>query len=290
MSTKFTRLTPFGGPKGRCLSPFTLFEQIPTVQTENMTYIEFLMGLLNQLNSLINLYNDLASVVEEHDQVIGDFPEQLAEMQEAIKTIQTVLNTAIQQLSQAIISGDQNTLTTAKKYTDDEIAKLPSSGGGSSSSSGCAYGALTAAEYDSLQLAAVNYDDYQFTARDYDCYAKYRLLGPDGTVYFQFLDTFTASALEDVFQLRSPPIILGRRYQVEISLGNFSLDGNTPAKLEIVGANSLGNTLPITVPNSGSASVAVIWTQVPTSVRLMSGEDTITGYNAFIKIKPLGEI
>lgn len=267
------KLKPFG-PGGQCLSPFTLFQQIPTVETENLTYIEFLMGVLNQLNNLINLYNQVAELVENYDNEIKD-------LQNAISVLQTTLNNTITTLTEAIVTGDATTLQAAKDYTDKEIAQIASGVGFSAG--------ITAAEYDAMQLAALDYDDMEITAKEYDRYGKIFFFGDVSTIYLQFRSSFTADALGTIFDLANPPVIPGRRYQFEISLGTFSLNSNADAHLEIVGTNTLGNTLPITVPSGGSSTVVGKFDVTPTVVRLMSGENQITGSNAYIKIKPLGE-
>ncbi len=269
------------------LTPYQLFSPVSTVFSNNLTYEDQLLGLYKLYNDLITQFNLLTAAVEEMQEIVDQVPDQIAamqknieEMQEAITSMQNILNTAIITLNQKI---DKN-LQEAKDYTDQEIAKIPGGGGGGNASFG-----ITAAEYDSMNLAATDYDDLEITASEYDNKGRIVFFGDDSTIYLQFKSSVTANALETVFDLANPPVKLNRKYQVEISLGNFSLDGNTPAKLEIVGTNTLGNTLPITVPNGGSATVVGIFTEVPTAVRLMSGESQITGYNAYIKIKPLGE-
>lgn len=264
----------------RCpLTPYQLFTPVSSVFLDNLTYEEQLLGLYKLYNEFIIEYNKLIQAVSEMQEIIDQIPDQIKEMQEAITSMQNILNTAIITLNQKI----DNTLAAAKQYTDEEIAKIQPGGGGSAS-----FG-ITAKEYDSMQLAATDYDDMNISAIEYDNKARIVFFGDVSTIYLQFKNNVTASALGTVFDLANPPVILGRRYQIEISLGNFNLNGNNPAKLEIVGTNTLGNTLPITVPNGGSASVVGIFTAIPTVVRLMSGENDITGYNAYIKIKPLGE-
>lgn len=269
------------------LTPYQLFSPVSTVFLDNLTYEDQLLGLYKLYNELITQFNSLTQAVQEMQEIVDKVPDQIAamqknieEMQQAITSMQNILNAAIITLNQKIDSSLQE----AKNYTDQEIAKIPSSGGGCNASFG-----ITAAEYDSMNLAATDYDDLEIAASEYDNKGRIVFFGDVSTIYLQFKSSITASALETVFDLANPPVKLNRKYQIEISLGNFSLDGNTPAKLEIVGTNTLGNTLPITVPNGGSATVVGIFTAVPTAVRLMSGESQITGYNAYIKIKPLGE-
>lgn len=264
------------------LTPYQLFSPVSTVFLDNLTYEEQLLGLYKLYNEQVTAINQISSAITELQQYVDKIPE----LEDAIKTLQVQLLNAITTLTNAINTGDANTLKAAKKYTDDEIAKIQPGGGGGGSTLNAG---ITAGRYDAMGLAAVGYDDMNITAREYDEQAQIIFFGDLSTVYMQFKSSVTADALENVFDLRAPPIERGRRYQIEISLGNFSLNGNNPAKLEIVGSNTLGNTLPITVPNGGSATVVGIFNVVPTAVRVMSGEEVITGQNAYIKIKPLGE-
>lgn len=272
----------------RCpLTPYQLFSPVSSVFLNNLTQEDQILGLYNQFNQFITRFNQLLNVVEEMSKIVDAVPDQIADMQNTINNFITLYTQKFVELAEAVATGDQNTLAAAKQYTDQEIAKITPGGGGGN---GIAYGALTASQYDSLGLAAVDYDDYNLTAFTYDYYAKYYLLGADGSIYLKFLPSVNVNALETVFDLANPPVELNKRYEITISLGNFSLDGNEPAHLEIVGNNTLGNTLPITVPSGGSATVVAIWTEKPTIVRGMSSQTQVTGYNAFIKIKPLGEI
>lgn len=294
--------------KPGCLSPFTLFQPVPTLQAENMTYIEYLMGILTQINQLISTYNQVTDVLDDFDNrftvidgrltdltgEVEDLSNQFTELgndfTELRQSVETFKNQVAQELLKIVNSiqvGDAATLEKAKAYTNLKISELPESGGGS----GCKCGQLTAGEYDSLGLEAVDYDDVQMTAKEYDTKARFILLGCDGAVYLRFANSVEVDANKTVFAF--PPslnIKPGRRYLVELSLGSFGLNGEAPAHLEIVGSNTLGQTLPISVPSGGTTAVAVIWNTVPSEVRGMSDQSKITGTNAFIKIKPLGEL
>lgn len=270
------------------LSPFTLFEGIPTVQEENITYIEYLMGIRTQINNLITTYNHVADFLN----TIATLPDRMtalegsmAELEDSVTNFQNSINLQILNLTNQIVSGDTNTLNQAKAYTDEKIKDIEVDGG-----SGYMYGALTAQEYDALQLTATDYEAYDFTALAYDTKAKWILLGSDGTVYLNFQETIEITSLATVFDLPNPPVETGKRYLFEISLGTFSLDSNEAANLEIVGQNTLGNTLPIRVPSGGSATVCGVFIEKPTSIRAMSDQSDITAHNAYIKIKPLGEL
>lgn len=262
-------------------TPYKLFSPVPTVFEDAMTYEEQLLGLYKLYNEFVTEYNQIIHTIEELQQLVDTLPDEMQALKEAMSALQQQTSKQLLALATQLQRGDQETLKNANSYTDQQINKLQNQ-------NLCLNG-ITAAEYDSMNLAATDYDDLNITAFEYDNKAKIIFFGDTSTIYLQFKSTASANTLENIFDLANPPVKIGRRYQIEISLGNFSLDGNEPAKLEIVGSNTLGNTLPITVPNGGSATIVGIFNVVPTAVRLMSSQTAITGYNAYIKIKPLGE-
>ena len=266
-------------------TPYKLFSPVTTVFEDAMTYEEQLLGLYKLYNQFITEYNKIIESLQELQELVDTLPDRMDAIELAMKVLQSNTAKRLAELANQIAQGDKNTLASANKYTDDEIAKLK----GQITTGGSASFGITAGEYDSMNLTATDYDDMNITAREYDERGRIVFFGDVSTIYLQFKNTVTANTLENVFDLANPPVKLGRRYQFEISLGNFSLDGNEPAHLEIVGNNTLGNTLPITVPNGGSATVVGIFNTIPTAVRIMSGQEQITAYNAYIKIKPLGE-
>lgn len=282
------------------LTPYQLFSPVSSVFLNNLTQEEQILGLyklyndfvkvfnqlLEEYQKLVDAYNDLYDHISDYDEIIRDLQEEMVNLQNYITNI-------IIEIMNKILEGDQNTLKEAKDYTDSKLKDLEDkieSGEVGGGFGGYMYGGLTAAEYDALQWTATDYEAMDWTAIEYDTRAKFVLFGEDGTIYLQFKETLTANELENVFDLANPPVVLGRRYQVEISLGNFTGGTNGIAHLEIVGENTLGQTLPINVPDCGFASVVIIpTTAAPTAVRVASGEAAITASNAYIKIKPLGE-
>lgn len=282
------------------LTPYQLFSPVSSVFLNNLTQEEQILGLYKLYNDfvkvfnqlleeyikLIDAYNELYDHILQYDDVIRD-------LQEAMVNLQNYITNIVIEIMNKILEGDQNTLKEAKDYTDSKLGELEDKiesgelGGGFG---GYMYGGLTAAEYDAMQWTATDYESMDWTAIEYDTRAKYVLFGEDGTIYLQFKETVTANELENVFDLANPPVVLGRRYQVEISLGNFTGGDNGVAQLEIVGENTLGNDVNINVPAAGFASVVIVpTTAAPTAVRVRAGASSVTGSNAYIKIKPLGE-
>lgn len=271
----------------RCpLTPYQLFSPVSTVFLDNLTHEEQLLGLYKLFNDFITEYNKIIEVVAEVQQLIQDVPEQIAALQEAMDLLQQNVIQRLLEIAAAVKQGDENTLAQANKYTDDQIAQIKNSGFG-----GYMYGGLTAAEYDALQWTATDYEAMDWTAIEYDTRAKYVLYGEDGTIYLKYAETLTAEPGANLFELANPPVKLGRRYILEISLGNFTGGTDGVAHLELVGETTTGSTNPINIPDCGSASIAFVpTTAAPTAVRVSASDTAITANNAFIKIKPLGEI
>lgn len=262
-------------------TPYKLFSPVTTVFEDAMTYEEQLLGLYKLYNDFIEEYNKIIGTIQELQQLVDTLPDQFNDLEEAFKTLEQDISRQLLALASAINEGDKNTLKSANDYTDEQVSKIKPSGA-------VTYG-ITAEQYDALRITASSYDGLNITAREYDEQARIIFFGDAHTIYLQFVANKTFTSNETVFDLVGPPLTLGRKYQIEISLGTFSLNGGEPAHLEIVGRNTLGNTLPITVPNGGSATVCGIFNELPTQVRAMSDQTEITAYNAYIRIKPLGE-
>lgn len=165
-----------------------LFQPITTVFLDNLTYEEQLLGMFKKLNELIEQYNTLSELVQQ-------FPEQIAELQESVTALTTYLNNEIQNLLNEIYNGDEKTYKKSRNYTDLENQKIqkqidnlimqndpvydPTTGIVDPVQvvvmniyESCRCGALTAGEYDSLELTAEGYDNHQLSAKQYDQHAK----------------------------------------------------------------------------------------------------------------------
>lgn len=172
----------------RCpLTPFQLFSPVSTVFEQNMSQEEQILGLYKQFNQFVTNFNALVDFANELQKLVQDIPEQIENMQTAIDTLRDWTARQLIQITADYKTGDENTLAAAKKYTDEEIAKLPDDGlvrnpiTGTITSTSTAledlFGlhrgeALTAGEYDALELTAEAYDERELTAFDYDMYGK----------------------------------------------------------------------------------------------------------------------
>ncbi len=178
--------------------PSQLFQGISSNYLDNMTYAEFLLGILKKMNEVI-------SVINEHDEFINEFNEKyqelltdFAELRSEFDALEDKITASVQaQLDvfevevRDLITATQNYLVA---YTDSAEARLqaqieaiqigainvidPTTGVLSpiqtviNNIAGSSANALTASEYDALNLTATAYDNYDITAYDYDFKGK----------------------------------------------------------------------------------------------------------------------
>lgn len=178
--------------------PSRLFQGISTNYLDNMTYAEFLLGILKKMNEIIAVTNTQQEFIDEfnvkYQQLLQDF-EQLRGEFDALEdkitaSVQAQLD-AFEIEVRNLITATQNYLIA---YTDSAEARLqgqieaiqvgdikvidPTTGVLSpiqtviNNIAGSSADALTASEYDALNLTATAYDNYNITAYDYDFKGK----------------------------------------------------------------------------------------------------------------------
>lgn len=178
--------------------PNTLFQGITTDFRDNLTYAEFLMGVLKKVNEVVNATNENSEYIEEfnkqYEALLAEFEALKAQFNSLEERITYNVN---QQISQFEIEF-RNLLTISesylKAYSDAGDARLeeqineiiigniqiidPTTGLVSSlqdvinNIAGIGRNALTATEYDGLELTATAYDAYNISAYDYDYNGK----------------------------------------------------------------------------------------------------------------------
>lgn len=182
----------------------TIFQPVTTCWKDNLTYIEFLLGLLKKLNEVVEAtnansewINSYAGRIEEIEAQIAalytDFEqfktdvnnnintrfneikvELEAQIQSAIQYLQAYTDAKAEELHQEIIAVSTGTITVFNPVTGQEdnlqntINSLFDQGRDN---------AITCQEYDSLELTATIYDGYEITAAEFDYNAK-KLLMP----------------------------------------------------------------------------------------------------------------
>lgn len=177
------------------IPPIGFFEPISVDPKDMMTDVEFLLGVLKKLNEIIAQTNKNTEFIENYSGKIEEIEAEVGELRQEMVDFENTINqeisirfNAMQIELRALIS---TALTEANAYTDSVAARLeqeiqevsvgaislfdPTTGQYSPIqvvidnlyNSGRS-DALTATEYDALELTATAYDAYQLTAKDYD--------------------------------------------------------------------------------------------------------------------------
>ncbi len=168
--------------------PSRFFQGISTDYSNNMTYTEFLLGILKKLNESIVQINENSEFIENYT---GKIEEIEAELERIKIEMPIEFDAKLETLNRAIQIEIQSALTIAKSYTDTKAGQLqaqidnivigeiqvydPTTGAvvGLQTALNNIYdatreNALTATEYDGLELTATYYDGLDLTAFDYD--------------------------------------------------------------------------------------------------------------------------
>lgn len=177
------------------IPPIGFFQPISIDPKDMMTDVEFLLGVLKKLNEIILQTNKNSEFIDNYSGQIQEIEEQIQSLQAEMTQFRQDVNQSIAlQFSEIKIELQAmliNAMNEAKAYTDTVAHQLeeqineisvgqiylfdPTTGVysplqtvidniyGSSRTD-----ALTATEYDALDLSATAYDAYQLTAFDYD--------------------------------------------------------------------------------------------------------------------------
>ena len=177
------------------IPPIGFFEPISTDPKDMMTDVEYLLGILKKLNQVIAQVNSNTSFINEYTGKIEELEREMLALQEELGNFETRITndianrfTQIQLELQGMIAA---TLIQANAYTDSvasgleqEIQEIsvgqievfdPTTGVKSPLQTVIdnlynvsREDALTASEYDALDLTATAYDAYDLTASEYD--------------------------------------------------------------------------------------------------------------------------
>lgn len=181
------------------IPPYSFFEPIGIEPRDWMTSTEFLLGMLKKLNDTITQTNSNTTFIEEYNGKIEEIEESMTALKQQMIDFKSEINSTISsefirirsELEALIATG----LNQAIAYTDATASRLEEQINAISigqiqvydSSTGKMENlqtvidnlfnmgrtdALTASEYDALQLTATSYDGYQLTAYEYDNNAK----------------------------------------------------------------------------------------------------------------------
>ena len=181
------------------IPPIGFFEPISVDPRDMMTDVEFLLGILKKLNEVIKQTNANTEFVNEYSGKIEEIEKEVADLKTEMQTFEEEVNANISEqfdtiktelqtmIAVALNQANSSTDATAGRL-EEEINQIaigpislydPTTGlysplqtvidnlFGQSRTD-----ALTATEYDALDLTATAYDAYQLTAYDYDTNAK----------------------------------------------------------------------------------------------------------------------
>lgn len=181
------------------IPPIGFFDPISVDPKDMMTDVEYLLGILKKLNETIKQVNSNTEFIDNYAGKIEELEAEIASLRQEMTDFETSVNqniaTQFAEIKIELQSMIATTLVQAKAYTDatastlrDEIRQIslgqitvfdPTTGtlNDLQSTLDNMYGAtreeaITASEYDGLELTATFYDGLEITAFDYDRYAK----------------------------------------------------------------------------------------------------------------------
>lgn len=181
------------------IPPIGFFDPISVDPKDMMTDVEYLLGILKKLNSMIAQLNSNTEFIEEYSGKIEEIEIEIAalrnEMVEFQAEVNENINTRFNALAVELRAMIATALDQAKAYTDlvaqgleYEIQNIaigqitvydPTTGMTENLQTvidnlynTSREEAITASEYDGLELTATTYDGYDITAFNYDRYGK----------------------------------------------------------------------------------------------------------------------
>lgn len=178
--------------------PSRLFQGISTNYLDNMTYAEFLLGILKKMNEIIAVTNSQQEFIDEFNVKYQELLVEFEKLRADFDALEAEITASVQAQFDAFEVEVRNLITATQNYliayTDSAEARLqaqieaiqigdisvidPTTGILSpiqtviNNIAGSSADALTASEYDALSLSATAYDNYDITAYDYDFKGK----------------------------------------------------------------------------------------------------------------------
>lgn len=178
--------------------PSRLFQGISSNYLDNMTYAEFLLGILKKMNEIIAVTNTQQEFIDEFNVKYQELLIEFEKLRSEFDALEDKITASVQAQFDAFEVEVRNLITATQNYliayTDSAEARLqaqieaiqigainvndPTTGVLSpiqtviNNLAGSSADALTANEYDALNLTATAYDNYDITAYDYDFKGK----------------------------------------------------------------------------------------------------------------------
>lgn len=181
------------------IPPIGFFQPISVDPKDMMTDVEYLLGILKKLNEVIKQVNSNTEFINKYEGKIEEIEAEIASLRAEMTSFETQVSQYIEQRFNQIVLELQSMIATAlvqaNAYTDSIAAGLeaeieqivigqiqvfdPTTGLYSQLQTvidnlynASREDALTASEYDALDLTATAYDAYDLTASNYDQHAK----------------------------------------------------------------------------------------------------------------------
>lgn len=181
------------------IPPIGFFEPISVDPRDMMTDVEYLLGILKKLNEVIAQVNKNTAFIDEYSGKIEEIEAEILALKQDMTDFKNEVNNSIAlqfaEIKIELQSMIATTLNEARAYTDTVAAELereiqeisvgqiivfdPTTGLYSPLQTvidnlynTSREDALTATEYDTLELTATAYDAYELTAKEYDQNAK----------------------------------------------------------------------------------------------------------------------
>lgn len=185
------------------IPPIGFFDPISVDPKDMMTDVEYLLGILKKLNETIAQVNKNSEFISEYSGKIEELESEIASLRQEMTDFEGQINAEIVErfntIQTQLAAEIAMTLIRANAYTDAVANRLeteiqniaigqirvfdPTTGSIEDLQTviNNLYGttrddALTATEYDALELTATAYDAYQLTAIDYDREGKILLV------------------------------------------------------------------------------------------------------------------
>ena len=184
--------------------PNSLFSGISTNYQNNLTYAEYMLGVLKKLNEMVETINEHTDFIDNYAGQIEEMQQELAEFRAEWKQFKIDINASITEQINAfkaeVLGELAAQITQIKSYIDvqdealrnyiDNVAlgqiNVYNPGTGELQDLQTVINslfdtgrtdAITADEYDGLQLTATDYDGRNISAYDYDTAGKVLLMG-----------------------------------------------------------------------------------------------------------------
>lgn len=178
--------------------PNTLFQGVTTNWQNNLSYQEFLLGVLKKLNEVIVQVNADSKYIADFNAKYVELLAEFEVVKNRVDTLDEEINAEVDAKLEAFQNAVEVQIDTATEYLkaysdlgdqrlEQEIQNIqlgqiqvidPTTGITSplqtviDNLAGASKDALTATEYDALELTATNYDAKQITAYEYDFNGK----------------------------------------------------------------------------------------------------------------------